>query len=389
MNRWLIGVVAITVGAAAGFTLLPAAPKPVPVHLVTARAIAGIEDPASLGSPLEASGHVVALREATVSGKRVYKVNQVLVKEGQQVRQGQVIALLDDSNVRAELEQSKAQVKLNEAVLAAAKLAADDARPSFLRNQTQLAEGLINHDTFDASKSNYDAAQAAESIAEQNLAVTRATVEINQRYEDDTVIKAPFDGLVTVLTARAGELVSPQFSGGGGIAKIVDLRSLEVEVDVSENLISRVRPKQEATITLNAYPEWRIPAEVIAVIPAADRVKAAVKVRIGFKHNDPRIIPEMGAHVLFLDTTPPPLLAASRTQRVSIPPEAIIADGDAHSVCLVAGDRIEHRVVRLGVRTADGQEILSGLEPGAILAVGNFAKLREGSRVYFSSPAMP
>ena len=386
MNRWLIGVVAITVGAAAGFTFLPAAPKPVPVHLVTARAIAGIEDPASPGSPLEASGHVVALREATVSGKRVYKVNQVLVKEGQQVRQGQVMALLDDSNVRAELEQSKAQVKLNEAVLAAAKLAADDARPSFLRNQTQLAEGLINHDTFDASKSNYDAAQAAESIAEQNLAVAKATVEINQRYEEDTVIKAPFDGLVTVLTARAGELVSPQFSGGGGIAKIVDLRSLEVEVDVSENVISRVRPKQEATITLNAYPEWRIPAEVIAVIPAADRVKAAVKVRIGFKHNDPRIIPEMGAHVLFLDAAPPPLLAA---QRVMIPPEAIIADGDAHSVCLVAGDRIEHRVVRLGVRTAGGQEILSGLEPGAILAVGNFAKLREGSRVYFSSPAMP
>jgi RND family efflux transporter MFP subunit len=376
MNRWLIGVGAMTVGATAGFTFLPAAPKTVPVHLVTARAIAGIESPAALGSQLEASGHVVALREATVSGKRIYKVNQVLVKEGQQVRQGQVMALLDDSNVRAELEQSKAQVKLNEAVLAAAKLAADDASPSFLRNQTQLAEGLINHDTFDASKSNYDAAQAAVSIAEQNLAVTRATVEINQRYEDDTVIKAPFDGLVTVLTARAGELVSPQFSGGGGIAKIVDLRSLEVEVDVSENVISRVRPKQEATIALNAYPEWRIPAEVIAVIPAADRAKAAVKVRIGFKHNDPRIIPEMGAHVLFLDAAPPPLLAASRTQRVTIPPEAIIADGDAHSVFLIVGDRIERRAVRLGVRTAGGQEILSGLEPGAILAV-------------VSSPAMP
>lgn len=391
MNRWLIGVGAVTVGAAAGFTFLPAAPKTVPVHLVTARAIAGIEGPAPLVSPLEASGHVVALREATVSGKRIYKVNQVLVKEGQQVRQGQVMALLDDSNVRAELEQSKAQVKLNEAVLAAAKLAADDARPSFLRNQTQLAEGLINHDTFDASKSNYDAAQAAESIAEQNLAVTRATVEINQRYEDDTVIKAPFDGLVTVLTARAGELVSPQFSGGGGIAKIVDLRSLEVEVDVSENVISRVRPRQEATIALNAYPEWRIPAEVIAVIPAADRAKAAVKVRIGFKHNDPRIIPEMGAHVLFRDAAPPPLLAASRTQRVIIPPESIIADGDAHFVFLIVGDRIERRVVRLGVRTAGGQEILSGLEAGAILAVGNFAKLREGSRVCFrvSSPAMP
>ncbi len=379
--RWMLGCGAVAIAAAAAIAFLPVASKAVPVHLVTARALA-VQGPPAIAPPLEASGHVVALREATVSGKRVYKVNQVLVKEGQQVKQGQVMALLDDSNVRAELEQSKAQVKLNEAVLAAAKLAADDARPSFLRNQTQLAEGLINHDTFDTSKSNYDAAQAAQSIAEQNLAVTKATVEINQRYEDDTVIKAPFDGLVAVLTARPGELVSPQFSGGGGIAKIVDLHSLEVEVDVSENLISRVHPKQGATIALNAYPQWRIPAEVIAVIPAADRAKAAVKVRIGFKLNDPRIIPEMGARVLFLDTgPPPPPIAAAPTQGVIVPVAAVIVQGDAGIVLVITGDRIQRRAVRLGARTAGGQEILAGLDPGAILAVGEFAKLRDGSRV--------
>jgi RND family efflux transporter MFP subunit len=385
--QWVIGccAVAVVVAAAAAIAFLPTAFKAIPIRLATARAIAAAQGPAAIGSPLEASGHVVALREATVSGKRVYKVNQVLVKEGQQVKQGQVIALLDDSNVNAELEQSEAQVKLNEAVLAAAKLAADDVRPSFLRNQTQLAEGLINHDTFDTSKSNYDAAQAAQSIAEQNLAVTRATVEINQRYEDDTVIKAPFDGLVTVLTARPGELVSPQFSGGGGIAKIVDLHSLEVEVDVGESMISRVHLKQGATIALNAYPEWRIPAEVIAIIPAADRAKAAVKVRIGFKLNDPRVIPEMGAHVLFLDTAPQPaLIAATPTQGVIVPVAAVMAQGDAEIVFVITGDHMERRAVRLGARTAGGQEILSGLEPGAILAIGNFAKLRDGSRVCFT-----
>lgn len=380
--HWMIGCGAVAIAAAAAIAFLAIASTAVPVHLVTARAIEAAQGPPTIAPPLEASGHVVALREATVSGKRVYKVNQVLVKEGQQVKQGQVMALLDDSNVYAELEQSKAQVKLNEAVLAAAKLAAEDARPSFLRNQTQLAEGLINHDTFDTSKSNYDAAQAAQSIAEQNLAVTKATVEINQRYEDDTVIKAPFDGLVTVLTARPGELVSPQFSGGGGIAKIVDLHSLEVEVDVGEELISRVHPKQGATIALNAYPQWRIPAEVIAVIPAADRAKAAVKVRIGFKLNDPRIIPEMGAHVLFLGTGPqPPPIAAAPTQSVVVPVEATIVHGDAGIVFVITGDRIQRRAVRLGARTAAGQEILSGIEPGAILAVGEFAKLREGSKV--------
>ncbi len=380
--QWVIGCCAVAAAAAAGIPFLSAASKTVPIRLAAARAGAPAQGPAAIVSPLEASGHVVAVREATVSGKRVYKVNQVLVKEGQQVKQGQVIALLDDSNVNAELEQSKAQVKLNEAVLAAAKLAADDLRPGFLRNQTQLAEGLINHDTFDTSKSNYDAAQAALSIAEQNLAVARATVEINQRYEDDTVIKAPFDGLVTVLTARPGELVSPQFSGGGGIAKIVDLHSLEVEVDVAESLISRVHLKQGAAVALNAYPEWRIPAEVIAIIPAADRAKATVKVRIGFKLNDPRIIPEMGARVLFLDAAPQAAVtAATPTQRVIVPGEAVISQGDAAIVFVVTGDRIERRAVRLGARTVGGQEILFGLEPGAILAVGEFAKLREGSRV--------
>ena len=116
----------------------------------------------------------------------------------------------------------------------------------------------------------------------------------------DTVIEAPFDGVVTARNAQPGEIVSPQFLGGGGIAKVVDMDSLEVDVDVSENFINRVYSKQPATITLNAYPEVSFPAEVVAVIPTADRAKATVKVRIAFKKKDPRIVPEMGARVSFL-----------------------------------------------------------------------------------------
>jgi RND family efflux transporter MFP subunit len=296
---WLVGLGGAVLGAAAGVWIFASSHHGVPVHAVAAKAAAPSSGSAA-GSLLDASGYVVALREATVSAKSIYKVNEVIVQEGRAVKQGEIMARLDDSNARATLEQSRAQVKQLETALAASKLAADDARPSFLRNQAQLAEGLISPETFDTAKATYDAAQTAALVAEQNLAVAKATVAINQRYEDDTVIKAPFDGVVTVKSAQPGEIVSPQFLGGGGIAKIVDMDSLEVDVDVSENFINRVHSKQAAVITLNAYPSWQIAAEVIAVIPTADRSKATVKVRIGFKQKDPRIVPEMGARVAFL-----------------------------------------------------------------------------------------
>jgi RND family efflux transporter MFP subunit len=381
---WIIGIAVVVLLAAAAATWVFAfAREAVPIHTVAAKALAsGAAGGPAGGSLLDASGYVVALREATVSAKAIYKVNDVLVQEGQSVTQGQVIARLDDTNTRAALEQARAQVKQLEAALAAAKLAEVDARPIFLRNQTQLAEGLISPEVFDSSKSSYDAAQTAALVAEGNLAVAKASVEINQRYEDDTVIKAPFDGVVTVKNAQPGEIVSPQFSGGGGIAKIVDMDSLEVDVDVSENFINRVRSKQAATITLNAYPDWQIPAEVIAVIPTADRSKATVKVRIAFKQKDARIVPEMGARVSFLDDVPQSHgSAASSTPGVMVPAEAVQANGDSGTVFVVSGDVVEHRAVRLGARDANSQTILSGLQPGAILAIGDFSKLSDGARV--------
>jgi|HubBroStandDraft_2_1064218.scaffolds.fasta_scaffold108194_2 RND family efflux transporter MFP subunit len=292
---------AVLVGAAAVW-IMRLGGHETAVHAVSAKAPGATASGArsAAGSLLDASGYVVALREATVSAKSIYKVREVVVQEGQAVKRGDLLAILDDSNARAALEQSQAQVRQFEASLAAATLAADDARPSFMRNSAQQAEGLISRDTFDASKAGYDAAQTAVLVAERTLAVAKATVKINQRLEEDTVIKAPFDGVVTMKSAQPGEIVSPQFLGGGGIAKIVDMDSLEVDVDVGENFINRVYSKQAAVITLNAYPNWQIPADVIAVIPTADRAKATVKVRIGFKEKDPRIVPEMGARVSFL-----------------------------------------------------------------------------------------
>jgi RND family efflux transporter MFP subunit len=384
-RRWLLaaGALIVLLLVVTSWWYLAASER-VLVHTAVAKAVATPVPGAGPvgGSLLDASGYVVALREATVSGKAIYKVVDVLVQEGQAVKQGQVIARLDDTNARAALEQSKAQVTQLEAALTAAKTAADDARPIYLRNEKQLQEGLISPETFDASKSTYDAAAAAALVAEGNLHVARAAVQVNQRFEDDTVIKAPFDGVVTVKNAQPGEIISPQFSGGGGIAKIVDMDSLEVDVDVSESFINRVHPKQPASITLNAYPDTQYPAEVIAVIPTADRAKATVKVRVAFKRKDARIVPEMGARVSFLEDGPRTGQSASAASPgVLIPAEAVQADGEIGTVYLVSDNKLERRAVRLGANSGGTQTVLAGLQAGSLVAIGDFSKMHDGARV--------
>ncbi|MEP7248116.1 MAG: efflux RND transporter periplasmic adaptor subunit, partial [Gammaproteobacteria bacterium] len=211
---------------------------------------------------------------------------------------------------------------------------------------------------------------------------------VAQRNLDDTVVRAPFSGVVTVKAAQAGEVVSPSSAGGGftrtGIGTIVDMDSLEVEVDVSENFINRVRPEQPATIKLNAYPDWEIPASVIAVIPTADRSKATVKVRVGFKVRDPRILPDMGARVSFLSAAEATdSKTASPRIAVLVPGDAVQANGDTGTVFIINGDNtVERRVVRLGARNADGQLVLSGLSGGMRVAVGNLSALSDGAKVH-------
>ncbi len=301
-----IGVVLLLLAAGTAAWYLNAVADAVPVRTAVATAVQSTPAGPSMGRTLlDASGYVVAVRQASVSANSIYKVSEVLVQAGDVVKQGQIIAKLDDSKTHATLEQSLAQVKQLTAALAAAKLAAADFHPSFMRNQAQLKEGLVSQDTFDTAKAGDDAAQAAVLVAEENLAVAKASVIVDERYQDDTVIRSPFNGVVTIKSAQPGEIVSPQFSGGGGVAKIVDMDSLEVDVDVSENFISRVHPKQPAAITLNAYPDWHIPAEVIAIVPTADRSKATVEVRVGFKQKDARVLPEMGARVSFVDDSAP------------------------------------------------------------------------------------
>jgi RND family efflux transporter MFP subunit len=259
---------------------------------------------AGLSSVLDASGYIVAQRQATVSAKATGRLQELYIQEGQGVKAGEIIARIDDSNTLAQLAQAQAAVVQAQASLKAAELALNDARPIYSRNEQERAAQVISAQDFDTAKNVFDTAQSNVAIQQAALDAARANVLILQRYQDDTIVRAPFTGVVTVKAAQPGDIVSPVSAGGGftatGICTIVDMDSLEAEVDVSENFIHRVSAGQAAVVRLNAYPDWAIPAQVVAIIPTADQSKATVKVRVGFKTRDTRILPEMGVRVSFL-----------------------------------------------------------------------------------------
>jgi RND family efflux transporter MFP subunit len=246
---------------------------------------------------------------------------------------------------------------------------------------------VISAQTFDTAKAAYDATRTSLDVAARALEVAEAGVSYAQRNLDDTVVRAPFAGIVTVKAAQEGEMVSPNSAGGGftrtGIGTIVDMNSLEIEVDVSENFINRVRPGQRATAKLNAYPDWEIPAHVIAIIPTADRAKATVKVRIGLEAADTRVLPEMGVRVAFLEgeSSPATTQATSAPRALVVPTAAIQTEGDVGVVYVVNGGAVEKRSVKLGTKVAGGQIVLSGLTSGARIAVGDLSQLADGAKV--------
>jgi RND family efflux transporter MFP subunit len=386
-GKWWATGIAVLIVAASGIWYAMR-PTGVPITTAVAQVAAGGSSAANAGaSLLDASGYIVARRRATVSSKVTGKVVNVMLEEGQRVEAGDVIARLDDANWRAALAQSNAQLQQAEANVASAQTAFDDAKPIFERSQKQKDAAVISAQSFDESHAQFNVAHNNLLVSQRGLESARAGVQVAQRNLDDTVIRAPFAGVVTEKAAQPGEMVSPVSAGGGftrtGIGTIVDMDSLEVEVDVSENFINRVRPQQPVTIKLNAYPDWDIPGSVIAMIPTADRAKATVKVRIAIKQKDPRIIPEMGARVAFLSEAEPKAPGADKNAApgVTIPADAIETSGSASIVFVVHGSTVERRAVRLGGKTGTGQIIMAGLEAGNIVALGDLSKLSDGARV--------
>ena len=381
----LAGLVLLSAGGAGAWLALGRSAA-VPIHVAVARKAASDAAPAAGASLLDASGYVVARRQATVSAKITGKVTEVLIEEGQHVDKDEIVGRLDDSNARAALDQAQAQLKQAEAQLKSARVSYADARPIYERSQKQSAAGMISRESFDNTRSSYDGLQTAVEVAERAVAVASANLAVAARNEDDTIVKAPFAGVITVKAAQPGEIVSPISAGGGftrtGIGTIVDMDSLEGEVDVNENFINRVHAGQAATLKLNAYPDWQIPGAVIAVIPTADRSKATLKVRVAIKQKDPRILPEMGLRVAFLADAPAVTPGAPAAAGVEVPAAAVQPGaGDTGTVFVLHDDRLDRRVVRLGPRTGDSQTFLAGLAAGDRVALGDLTKLAEDTRI--------
>ena len=329
---------------------------------------------------LNASGYVTARRAATVSSKVTGKVTEVLIEEGMKVKEGQVLARLDDSNIKASLDVAAAQLASAQAALAETEAQLKDANQEFQRTTELSKQHIASQSDLDLAESNAKALQA--HLAQQKLDVVVADRQVAgwQQQMDDMIIRAPFDGVITTKDAQPGEMISPVSAGGGftrtGIGTIVDMGSLEIEIDVNESYINRVEPGQPVEATLDAYPDWKIPCKVIAIIPTADRNKSTVKVRVGFDQLDPRILPDMSVKVAFRDSG---ITAAGRA--VMIPKDAVLSRDGRDVVFVVRDGHAERRAVTVTDTQNDDSVLSAGVAAGEKIVVNAPANLQDGMAV--------
>ena len=381
-KRWLVAAVGLA--AAAGIAIWWwTRPTGVPVQVIEPQAIAG-EGAGAAGSILDASGYVVPRHKATVASKITAKMVELDIEEGDHVKAGQIIAKLDDTNIRAALNQARAQLDYAKAGLTETEVNLANAERDYGRQKNLLQGHFVSQAAVDNAQTTVDALRAQLATQRSNVEVVARALSVAERNLEDTIVRAPFSGIVTVKAAQPGEMVSPISAGGGftrtGIGTIVDMDSLEIQVDVNENFINRVRPAQRADAKLNAYPDWQIPAHVIAVIPTADRSKGTVTVRIAIDQKDERILPEMGVRVSFL-AEPSKDPAGNTAGGVRLPNNAVQGSGSTGTVFVVHGDSVERRAVRLGAGSSEGITVLSGLTARERVAVGDFTRLKDGAKI--------
>jgi len=373
-----VGLLLLVVAAGAVWFLTR--PRAVAVRTVVVAQNAGSGGAAAV---LNASGYVTARRQATVSSKVTGKVAEVMVEEGLRVEKDQVLARLDDSQARFALALAQAQLDASQRTIVEGEARLREARIRQGRLRDLVAQGISTRADWDSIEAEVDAlaahveAQRGDArAADRNVALARQALE-------DTVIRAPFAGVAISKNAQPGEMISPISAGGGftrtGISTIVDMSSLEIEVDVNEAYIQRITAGQQVTATLDAYPDWQIPGHVITTIPAADRQKATVTVRIGFEQLDPRILPDMGVKVAFLAEAGSGV-AARPAVRVA---RAAIRGASGNEFVFVAGadQRLERRAVRLAAGGDDPAEVIAGLVAGERVVVEGPADLVAGTRV--------
>jgi RND family efflux transporter MFP subunit len=381
-GRWVLWLIILVIVGAAGVGAWQWATRERPVEVqvatVTQRA-AGTQ-----AAVLNASGYVTARRRATVSSKITGKVVEVNVEEGMSVKEGQVLARLDDSTFKAALALSEAQTEAARRVLRETEVRLDEAKVTLGRRHQLAKDGLTTQAELDAAEAEVASLAARLAATAEQVRVAERQVDLERTNLDNTVIRAPFSGVAVTKNAQPGEMVSPVSAGGGftrtGICTIVDMSSLEVEVDVNESYINRVKAKQPVSAVLNAYPDLQIPAHVITVVPTADRQKATVLVRIGFDKLDRRILPDMGVKVTFLRDADATETAVARPVTL-VPKAALKTEGEQTYAYVVTGGAVDRRAVKAGGADGDRVEVVAGLQPGEQVVVSPPATLTAGSQI--------
>jgi RND family efflux transporter MFP subunit len=358
--------------------------------LLTARRSVGVavatvrEAGAAQAAVLNASGYVTPTRRATVAAKITGKITQVLIDEGMQVEKGQVLARLEDVEARAGLQAAEAEQAVAVATLEDVEARLANARRTLERAEELGKRELVSKEDLDNAQTTVASYEAQATLSRKRIKAAEEAVTIARQDVENCIVRAPFPGVVVSKDAQPGEMVSPISAGGGftrtGIATIVDMSSLEIEVDVNEAYIARVTPGQSVEATLDAYPDWGIPCRVRTVIPTADRQKATVKVRIAFDKLDPRILPDMGVKVAFLEGAESSTAPAAASLTL-VPREAVRREGDHSFAFVVKNGRVERRAVRAGRELGSDIEILAGLRSGEQVVTSSRGDLRDGSRV--------
>ncbi len=353
--------------------------KPEIPEVKTAKA--RVSDESSGFSVLSASGYVTARQQATVAAKVTGRITEIFFDEGTPVAKGQILAKIDDSEARAAYVAASAERDVAAARIKELRVRVEDAERTAGRIQDLFASDVASEQDRDTSEAALDMVKASIEVAEEQLVSAEARADLSSIELENFVIRAPFDGIVISKNAQPGEMVSPISAGGGytrtGIATIVDMSSLEVEVDVNESYIAKVYPGQRVTAVLDSYPDFRIPASVRTVIPAADRQKATVKVRISFDVLDPRILPDMGVKVSFLREEQKEYFSG----RVAVPKAAIKQEGEFSVVFVVQNGTVERRAVSVGDVLQNAVEITGGLREGEAVIIESTVLLKDGQKI--------
>jgi RND family efflux transporter MFP subunit len=381
--KWLWGLLAgvvVLAGAGGAAWWFLAGSRPVPVQTATVRANG--QGP-SADAVLQATGYVTARRMATVSAQITGTLTEVLIDEGFKVRKGQVLARLDDTGLKAGLAAAEAQVRTAQANLGQLRAQLAQAEADARRQAELAASGMTTRQTQEQTATAVKTYAAQLEAAQRQVEAAQAQVKQAHVNYDYATVRAPFDGVVTARAAQVGEIISPLSAGGGftrtGVGTIVDMDSLEVNVDVNEAYIAQVKSDMPCEAVLDAYPDWKIPAHVVAVIPSADRGKATVKVRVALDQKDDRVVPDMGVRVSFLAAKPK--ASDAPVPGVLLPPEAVVPRDGAQVVFVVSDDKAHQRPVKLGADVGKFRLATEGVKAGDSVIVSPPDNLKDGAAV--------